>query len=234
MENGENVHADAVVVNADFGYSVCNLLPPHKLKKWAPDKLEKKKFSCGTFMLYLGLDRVYDTLNHHNVIFAGDYKSNVDIMFKGHKMTDDFSFYIQNASVTDKTLAPQGMSTLYVLVPVPNNRSMIDWDTERQGFRDKVIDRMVARTELKDLRKHIKVEKIITPKEWEEDYNVYIAAEFNLAHNLSQMLYMRPHNEFEELKNLYLTGGGTHPGSGLPTIYESGRIVSDLIAKRFL
>ncbi len=234
LENGESVQADAVVVNADFGYAVCNLLPSDKLRKWAPHKLEKKKFSCGTFMLYLGLDKIYETLNHHNIIFADDYKSNVDIMFNDHKMTDDFSFYVQNASVTDTTLAPEGKSTLYVLVPVPNNRSAIDWDAERQSFRDKVIDRIAAKTEMEDLREHIEVEKIITPKEWEDEYNVYIAAEFNLAHNLSQMLYMRPHNEFEELKNLYLTGGGTHPGSGLPTIYESGRIVSDLISKRFL
>jgi phytoene desaturase len=47
------------------------------------------------------------------------------------------------------------------------------------------------------------------------------------------MLYFRPHNEFEDLRNCYLVGGGTHPGSGLPVIYESARISADLIARRF-
>ncbi len=233
LENGEKAEADAVVVNADFGYALCNLMPADKLKRWTPEKLEKKKFSCGTFMLYLGLDKIYDSLNHHNIIFADDYRANVELMFNDHKMTDDFSFYIQNASVTDDTLAPEGKSTLYVLVPVPNNRSGIDWEAEKEGFREKVLERIIAKTEMKDLKEHIEVEKIITPEEWENDYNVYIAAEFNMAHNLTQMLYFRPHNKFEDLKNLYLTGGGTHPGSGLPTIYESGRIAANMLVDKF-
>ncbi len=232
LQNGEEVFADDVIVNADFGYSACNLLPREMLKKWSPERLEKKKFSCGTFMLYLGVDKKYDSLQHHNIIFADDYKRNVEMMFKEYKMTDDFSFYIQNASVTDPTLAPEGKSTLYVLVPVPNNRSGIDWNRERDRFRDQVMDRIVEKTELTDLREHVEVEKVITPLEWESEYNVYIAAEFNLAHNTRQMLYFRPHNRFEELNNLYLTGGGTHPGSGLPTIYESGRISANLISAK--
>ena len=85
-----------------------------------------------------------------------------------------------------------------------------------------------------DLTDHIEVEESITPKTWEQDYNVYIGATFNLAHNLSQMLYFRPHNRYEELRNLYLVGGGTHPGSGLPTIYISGIITAGLIAKEQL
>jgi phytoene desaturase len=84
---------------------------------------------------------------------------------------------------------------------------------------------------MKDIKDHIEVEKIITPKQWEQTYNVYIGATFNLAHNLSQMLYFRPHNRNEELKNLYLVGGGTHPGSGLPTIYISGIVTAGIISK---
>lgn len=183
-------------------------------------------------MLYLGLDKLYDTMNHHNIIFADNYKENVEVMFNEYKMTDDFSFYIQNPSVTDATLAPEGKSAVYVLVPVPNNRSGIDWNKLKEEFRNKVIDKIVEKTEMKDIREHIEVEKVITPRQWEDDYNVYIAAEFNLGHNLNQMLYFRPHNKFEELENLYLTGGGTHPGSGLPTIYESGRISANLISQK--
>ncbi len=233
LKDGRKVPADEVIINADFGYAATNLMPVEKLKKWSPEKLQKKNFSCGTFMLYLGLDKKYETVNHHNIIFADNYKDNVETMFNEHKMTDDFSFYIQNPSVTDPTLAPEGKSAVYVLVPVPNNRSGIDWNKEGPLFREKVIDKIIQKTEMKDIRKHIVAEKVTTPREWEDNYNVYIAAEFNLGHDLNQMLYFRPHNKFEELENLYLTGGGTHPGSGLPTIYESGRISANLISKKY-
>ena len=73
---------------------------------------------------------------------------------------------------------------------------------------------------------------MITPLDWENEIDVYKGATFNLAHNVSQMLYFRPHNQFEEFNNCFLVGGGTHPGSGLPTIYESGRITADLIFKK--
>ena len=48
-----------------------------------------------------------------------------------------------------------------------------------------------------------------------------------------EMLYFRPHNKFDDLDRCYLVGGGTHPGSGVPTIIESGRIAADLIARRY-
>ena len=43
------------------------------------------------------------------------------------------------------------------------------------------------------------------------------------------MLHLRPRNRFEDLDGVYLVGGGTHPGSGLPVIYESARITSRLL-----
>lgn len=82
---------------------------------------------------------------------------------------------------------------------------------------------------MKDIAEHIEVEKITTPFDWANNYHLYNGATFNLSHKLTQMLYFRPHNKFEEFGNCYITGGGTHPGSGLPTIYESGRIVANLI-----
>ncbi len=83
-----------------------------------------------------------------------------------------------------------------------------------------------------DIESHIREEIVFTPQTW-QDMNIQFGATFNLAHSLRQMLYFRPHNKFEELDNCYLVGGGTHPGSGLPTIYESGRIAANLIARRY-
>lgn len=230
LEDGKRMNFDKIIVNADFGYAMNNLFDSNKIKKYSPEKLEKKKFSCSTFMLYLGVDKKYAAL-HHNIIFAENYRQNIEDIQEG-RLSEDFSFYVQNASVTDDTLAPNGKSAVYILVPTPNNRSNIDWDTEENGFKEKVFNNVEERTQMKDIRDHIEVEKTITPKQWEQDYNVYIGSTFNLAHNLSQMLYFRPHNRCGELKNLYLVGGGTHPGSGLPTIYISGIVTAGLISKQ--
>lgn len=229
LADGEKVLADETVLNADFGYAMKHLVPPGTLKKYSPEKVDAREYSCSTFMLYLGLDKVYD-LPHHTIFFAGDYKQNIDDIFQNKVLSDDLSVYIRNASVTDKTLAPAGHSSIYVLVPVPNCTAKIDWAKETNAFRDRVIEAMETRGGMKDLRSHIREEVVYTPETW-KGMNIQFGATFNLAHTLKQMLYFRPRNKFEELDNCYLVGGGTHPGSGLPTIYESGRIAANLIAR---
>jgi phytoene desaturase len=232
LEDGKIDKADYTIINADFAHAMTNLVQEKHLKKYKKEKLEKKKYSCSTYMLYLGVNKTYKDIAHHNIIFANDYKNNVSEITETLELSKDFSFYVQNASVTDESLAPKGKSTLYVLVPVPNNFSHIDWDKEKHSFRDKVINAMETSGGFHDVRKNIEEEIIITPLDWENKYSVFKGATFNLAHNIGQMLILRPHNEFEEFKNCYLVGGGTHPGSGLPTIYESGRISAELIMKR--
>jgi len=229
--DGQREMADYVVVNADFGAAMNTLVEPSQRGRWSEKKLDKKLLSCSTFMLYLGLNRLYDQ-PHHNIIFADDYKANVFDITKTMRLSEDFSFYVQNASISDKTLAPKGKSTLYVLVPVPNMRADIDWEEQKMKTRDAVLDAMEKRGGFQGIRDAIEEEKIITPADWQNNHDVYKGAVFNLGHNVSQMLYFRPHNEFENFKNCYLVGGGTHPGSGLPTIYESGRISAQLIMKR--
>lgn len=231
LKNGEEVFGHEVIVNADFGHAMSHLIEPGILKKYGREQLKKRDFSCSTFMLYLGLDKVYD-LPHHTIVFAKDYHTNVRNIFNNKTLTEDFSFYVHNASVTDATLAPEGKSALYVLVPMPNNDSGLDWVAHCQQVREQTLDTLGARLGLTDIREHIECEKMITPQTWETEENVYKGATFSLSHKFSQMLYWRPHNRFEELDNCYLVGGGTHPGSGLPTIYESARISSNLICKK--
>lgn len=231
LESGERCSADDYIINADFSHAMNNLCAPEELRKYTPAKFDSMSYSCSIFMMYLGVDKVYD-IPHHTIVFARDYKTNVDEIFKSMRLSTDNSFYVQNASITDPTLAPDGKSTLYILAPVPNNRSRIDWDAEKDRFAEHILDQVVERTELKDVREHIEVRKVITPKDWEQDYNVYLGATFNIGHNLSQMMYFRPHNHCEEFSNCYLAGGGTHPGSGLPTIYESARISANMLCKK--
>jgi phytoene desaturase len=228
-EDGTIEYADKVVINADFGYAMSELVEPQFRKKYSDEKLAAKDYSCSTFMLYLGVNTVYDTIPHHSILFANDYRQNVADIAENMTLSDDFSVYVQNPSLIDPHLAPKGKSSIYVLVPVPNNKSQIDWNKEKPLLREKVLDLLETKGGFEKIREHIEVEKIITPNDWKTSFNVYLGAVFNLGHQINQMLWFRPHNRFEEIKNCYLVGGGTHPGSGLPTIYESGRITADLI-----
>ena len=226
-ENGE-FYADKVVMNADFAQGMTSLFPDNVRRKWSNKKIDKKKYSCSTFMLYLGVNKTFDDLPHHQIYASKDYVSNLEDIEKHHRLTwDDPSVYVQNACVTDPGMAPEGCSTVYALVPVSHIHENINWDDEKDPFRNRIIDQIETKLGFEGLRESIVSELVITPEDWGD--HCYRGAVFNLAHGLDQMLWKRPKNEFDEIKNLYLVGGGTHPGSGLPVIYESARISSKLL-----
>ena len=218
--------ADRFVMNVDFAVGMKGLVSNEVRKKWSDEKLEEKSYSCSTFMLYLGMDKLYDA-PHHQIYAAKDYENNLKDIVENKVTWDDPSIYVQNASVTDPSLAPDGHSTLYVLVPVSNTHPNIKWDSIKDKFRDLIVKQM-ALLGFDDVEEHIMSETIVTPDDW-ANRDIYKGAVFNLAHSLDQMLWRRPNNRFEELDGLFLVGGGTHPGSGLPTILESGRISAKLI-----
>ncbi len=220
--------ADAFVVNADFAHWITNTIPNAKRRRWSDESIAKKQFSCSTFMLYLGIDGRYDQLPHHNIHISEDYENNLAEIERTHVLSKDPSFYVQNASVTDASLAPDGQSAIYVLVPVTHQHPNVDWSKQSDPFGELVLDRLSA-IGLSDIRDRIRVKLRITPEDWEKNHGIYQGATFNLAHNLGQMLHNRPHNRFEEIEGVYLCGGGTHPGSGLPVIYESSRISTRLL-----
>jgi phytoene desaturase len=220
--------ADALVVNADFARAMTRLVPDGLRRRWTDRRIAGKRFSCSTFMLYLGVAGRYDQIAHHTIYTARDYLENLDDIETRHVLSDDPSFYVQNACVTDPSLAPPGMSTLYVLVPVTHQHPNVDWAKERGRFRALAL-RQLAKIGLAGVERRIRFEKVVTPADWESRYEVYRGATFNLAHTLRQMLHLRPRNRFEDLESVYLVGGGTHPGSGLPVIFESARITSRLL-----
>ncbi|WP_073327820.1 phytoene desaturase family protein [Wenxinia saemankumensis] len=221
--------ADAVVMNADFAHAMRHLVPDGARRRWTDRKIAAKSYSCSTFMLWLGIEGRLDHMAHHTIGFSGDYQRNVAEIDAG-QAPEDPTIYVQNAGITDDTLAPEGHSTLYVLAPVGNLTGGVDWADLAPSYREKVLDRL-SRLAGEDIRPRIRYEKMFTPNDWETKMAVHEGATFNLAHNLGQMLHRRPRNRFEDLDGVYLTGGGTHPGSGLPTIFESARISSRLLAE---
>jgi phytoene desaturase len=220
--------ADALVINADFARAMTRLVPDNLRRRWTNRRISRKQFSCSTFMLYLGIEGLFDHLPHHTIYLDDDYVKNLHEIEDDHVLSRSPSFYVQNACVTDPSLAPPGMSTLYVLVPVTHQHDNVDWTRERAHFRKLVLERL-SKVGINDLERRIRFEHMITPADWEHRYEIHRGATFNLAHNLSQMLHLRPRNRFEDLEGVYLVGGGTHPGSGLPVIFESARITSKLL-----
>ena len=220
--------ADATVVNADFARSMTRLVPDRLRRRWNDRKIASRRFSCSTFMLYLGIEGRYDDVPHHTIYLSKDYRDNLADIDRRHILSRDPSMYVQNACVTDPTLAPRGMSTLYLLIPVTHRHPNVDWRREAAGYRELALDQ-IERIGIRGVRDRIRYERMLTPDDWQDGYEIYRGATFNLSHDLGQMLHMRPHTRFEDIERMYLVGGGTHPGSGLPVIYSSARITSNLL-----
>lgn len=219
---------DALIINADFAQAMNTLVPDNLRHKWTNRKLEKKKYSCSTFMMYLGLDRAYPELAHHTIYLSKAYQRNLTEIERDHTVSEQPSLYVHNPCVTDPSMAPQGHSSLYVLAPVSHMHPNIDWNKSAPVFRRTLLDTL-AKIGIDDIESHIQHEKLLTPADWQSQMHIYKGATFNLAHTFKQMLHLRPHNRFEDLQGVYLTGGGTHPGSGLPVIYQSALISSRMI-----
>ncbi len=224
--------ADAVVTNADFAHAMRALVPNEKRERWTDEKLDSKQFSCSTFMLYLGVENRFGEMPHHTIQISSDYRRNLREIEDLKVLPSDPSFYMQNACVTDPSLAPEGQSALYLLAPVPHRTANIDWEREAPGFRARLLQKAEA-LGFKGISRRIRYEKMVTPADWESGYKIHKGATFNLAHSLTQMLHFRPRNRFEDIDGMYLVGGGTHPGSGLPVIYEGARITARLMCEDF-
>jgi len=224
-----DLQAEAVVVNADFAHAMTTLVPDNLRRRWSNQNIARKRFSCSTFMMYLGVEGRFDQLAHHNIYIARDYRRNLTEIEEQHVLSEDPSFYVENPVMTDPTMAPPGHSALYVLVPVTHLHPNVDWSKEKARFRELVFRQLPKIGLPSDLPNRVRFERVVTPVDWEGKLNIYLGATFNLAHSFSQMLHFRPRNRFEDLERVYLVGGGTHPGSGLPVIFESARISSRLL-----
>lgn len=224
---GQHIAADAVVMNADFAHAMHKLVPPGLRRKWNDQKIDRSNYSCSTFMLYLGIEGECPAIQHHNVLLSREYMENIAQIERG-VLPEVPSLYLHNPSATDATMAPPGHTALYLLVPVPNLRFGLDWRQELAPFREIALDRIQA-LGIPNIRERIRYEKIVTPQGWQDEYAVGYGATFNLSHEIGQMLHWRPGNRFQNTEGLYLVGGGTHPGSGLPVIYEGARITTRLV-----
>jgi phytoene desaturase len=227
--DGREFIADIFIGNADLPYIYKELLPDVKESK----KLAEKLYTCSTIMFYWGVDKIYPQIAHHNVFLGGDYKASFDDIFEKHTLPESPSFYVHAPTRTDKTAAPQGHDTLYVLVPVGHldAQSKQDWDAIIKRARDTVFARLEKEFGINDLKEHIKFEVVYQPKTWKERFNLEKGAAFGLSHNFWQVGYLRPQNRHKKYKNIYFSGASTHPGTGLPIVLLSARLTTERILK---
>ncbi len=229
LEDGRVFTTDIFIGNADLPYIYDQLLPDRAEAK----KLDEKLYTCSTIMFYWGVDKEYPQIAHHNVFLGGDYKASFDQIFNDHTLPEVPSFYVHAPARTDKSAAPKGQDTLYVLVPVGHldERSKQDWDAMVHRARETVLARLASEMGATDLREHIKFEIVHTPKTWKEKFNLVKGAAFGLSHNFWQVGYLRPQNRHKKYKNLYFAGASTHPGTGLPIVLLSARLTTERILK---
>lgn len=229
--HGELQKHDHIVMNADASHALKTLVPAAQRRTYTDEHLDSRKYSCSTFMMYLGIDGAID-LPHHTICVSESYTQNLEEISATGAIPADPSVYVCNPSRLDPTLAPPGKSSLYILVPVANNKiGPVDWAAVTPDFRRRTFQQLSKVLGLHNLESRIEQELIYTPADWQR-MGINHGATFNLAHNLTQMLHWRPRNRLPDTENLYLVGGGTHPGSGLPTIFLSAQITSRLIGER--
>ncbi|BAB78339.1 phytoene desaturase family protein (plasmid) [Anabaena sp. FACHB-709] len=224
---------DTVVINADFAYAVRHLLPTSARGRYTDNKLGQMQFSCSTFMLYLGINRRYEDLPHHQ-IYLSDNIRRLERPWVDDSALDetDPPFYVCNPTIIDPSNAPAGHSTLFVLVPIPNTSYAVDWDIKQKSYTDFILKRLHL-LGYHNIEQHIVTQSCYTAQSWLDDYRVHLGAVFNLSHNLTQLGPFRPPIRSENIAGLYWIGGAVHPGSGLLTILEASRSAAGFIHQDF-
>jgi phytoene desaturase (3,4-didehydrolycopene-forming) len=166
----------------------------------------------------------------HNVFLAGDYRASFDRIFNDFTLPDEPSFYVHAPTRIDPAAAPEGKETLMVLVPVGHlNDGQADVPEMVNRAREYVFKRL-QEIGITDLKENISFETVYSQQEWQNLYNLDKGAAFGLSHNFWQVGYLRPQNRHARYKNLYFVGASTHPGTGLPIVLLSARLVTERIA----
>jgi phytoene desaturase len=224
--------ADIVVSNADVRHTYKHLLDPHHRRRWSDRKIDGLDYTMSCFLLYLGTKKQYPQLEHHTLILSERYKELLKDIFSNKILPDDFSMYLHVPTRTDPAMAPEGSESMYVLVPVANNQSGIDWEAMKEPFSQRIID-FLEEWGLEGLRENLEVLHVFTPDDFASELNAYHGNAFAIQPKFTQTAWFRPHNRSEDVDGLYLVGAGTHPGAGVPGVFLSaeatyGNIAHDL------
>ena len=228
--NNHNVlDADNVICNADPPAVYEKLLSQNDnnslLFNWKKKRME---YSMGLFVYYFGTKKIYENVEHHTIKFGNKYKEHLDDIFDKKKLNEDISYYLHRPTATDKSMAPEGNDCFYVLVPVPNNQSKINWDIEGEKMKKLVVEKM-EKDLMPNLKENIVEDFYLTPDYFEKDLNTKYGSGFSIQPKFTQSAYFRFHNKSEIYDGLYFVGAGTHPGAGVPGVLSSAKVLDKII-----
>lgn len=225
--------ADGVISNADLAHTYGELIQSEHRRKWSDKKLRNTQYSMSAFLLYLGVRKKYPQLKHHTLILSERYKGLIDDIFDNKVLPDDFSMYLHIPSQTDPTMAPEGCESMYILIPVPNLESGINWEKTKKAYADKVLTFLENDFGLTDLKRSIEVLETFTPSDFKKQRNNHLGSAWGVEPKLTQTAYFRPNNRSEDIKNLYFVGANTHPGAGVPGVLLTAETTTKLVVKDF-
>ncbi len=226
-EAGETVPLRAVVSNMDSVRTYRELLGGEADRRFTGRR--PREAACSGVVLYLGLDRAYEHLAHHNFVFSRDPKEEFDFIYHKGEPAPDPTCYIAAPSRTEAGVAPPGGEALYILVHAPYLRPHHDWSKMLPAYRRVIFDKLARTAGLTDLDTRIRTERVLTPADIHERYRVLDGAIYGLASHGRFVGAFKPGNRSREVPGLYLAGGAAHPGAGMPMVMMSGWIAADAL-----
>jgi len=236
LEGGDVIAADLVVSNADYGHTFSKLLTASERGVIESLRMKTARQSMSLVVVYFGFRaRPEDAmrLRHHNVILGPRYEELLSDIFDRKVLASDFSQYLHLPTMTDPSLAPPGMHAAYTLIPVPNNASGIDWQTQGPLLVDKVLSFLETRGYIPDLSTRLVTKSHVTPEYFENTLRSGLGNAFGLEPVLTQSAAFRPHNRASKIDGLYLVGANAQPGAGTPSVMMSAKMTARLVAADF-
>jgi phytoene desaturase len=228
--SGLDIAADVVVSNADVTAREQLLGGVRDRLPW---RLRPYRTTMSAFMLYLGTNRPFPRLQHHTLIVGRDYNGFIERVTAARRMPDDLCVYIHAPGRTEPAMAAPGGDSITVLLPVPNLRSGDDWAELEPRLRDRLIDWLETEGGLVGLRDSIVVEHHWTPLTFRDALGATDGNAFSVEPTLHQSAWLRAPNRVRRLHGMYLVGGGTHPGAGIPGVLLGAEVTAALVQEDF-
>ena len=226
---GEEIPLRAVVSNCDSVRTHRELINGSVGAKF--EKRRKYEPACSGVVLYLGLNKRYEHLAHHDFVFSRDPHEEFDFIYKKGEPAPDPTCYLAATTGTEPGTAPTGGEALYVLVHTPYLRPHHDWRKMLPAYRKVIIEKLKRTGDMPDIEERIVFERTLTPQDINDRYHVLNGAIYGLASHGRFLGAFKPGNRSPDLRGLYLAGGAAHPGPGMPMVLMSGWIAADALDK---
>lgn len=223
-QHGKKWTADTYIVNADAAAFRGQIL---NRKKYEEKKLDKLDWTLSPFTIYLGIKGKLANLHHHNYFLGDNFNDYADKIFKTSISPDKPYYYVNVSSRSNPESAPENCENLFILCPMPDLRYKSDW-ADSEALADNIIADMSQRIGY-DLKANTLSRTVWNPIRWQNEFNLYRGSGLGLAHGLDQVGALRPANKDEDFNNLYYVGASTVPGTGLPIVIISSKLVVERI-----